>query len=73
MPKVSIYLPDALYAAARAEDLPLSALTQQAIESALHDRANGAWIARASGRKPRTTKQFDSAALLGEVRDEFGA
>lgn len=73
MPKVSVYLPDDLYQAARAEDLPISTLAQQAIRGALERRANAAWIERAKARPVREDLDFDTAALMDEVRDEFGA
>lgn len=37
MPKVSVYLPDELYRRAKEKDLPISTLTQEAIERALQD------------------------------------
>jgi post-segregation antitoxin (ccd killing protein) len=73
MPKVSVYLPDELYRRARERGLKLSALTQAALEEALRADANGPWIDAQRHRPPRVTSDFDTAALLGEVRDEFGA
>lgn len=73
MPKVSVYLPDDLYQAARAEDLPISTLAQDAIRGALRRRANAAWIERMRNRPPLVTRGFDTSVLMDEVRDEFGA
>lgn len=73
MPKVSVYLPDELYARAKARGLPLSALTQQAIEQALSRSALAEWVDQARRRPRRTTAEFDTASLMDEVRDEFGA
>lgn len=72
MPKVSIYLPDELYRQARAHDLPLSALAQEAIRAALRRRRNVDWIEQVQERPRRVDRRIDSAALLDEVRDEFG-
>ena len=73
MPKVSVYLPDDLYQAARAEELPISTLAQQAIRGALERHANAAWLERAKARPVRDDLDFDMAELMDEVRDEFGA
>ena len=72
MPKVSVYLPDELYREARERDLSISMLTQRALREAIDDHRNRAWIRRARERTggPRTV---DTARLLDEVRDEFGA
>lgn len=72
MPKVNIYLPDELYSRARERSLPLSALAQRAVEQALAQSELQAWISRRQGRSRRAV-EVDSAALLREVRDEFGA
>lgn len=71
MPKVNIYLPDDLYLRAKKQALPLSALAQRAIESALAQNDLQAWIRKLQDR-PRRVVEVDSAALLREVRDEFG-
>lgn len=73
MPKVSIYLPDDLYQRARARQLPLSTLTQQAIERALADSHRTDWVARVRNRERRFAGRIESAAVLAEARDEFGA
>jgi len=72
MPKVSVYLPDDLYQAARDEDLPISTLAQQAIRGALEQRANAAWMEEMRNRRPLVTRDFDTSALMAAVRDEFG-
>lgn len=72
MPKVSIYLPDDLYQDARAHELPLSALAQQAIENALSATRTTEWVTRVRNRSPRHRRPVDSAALVDEVRGEFG-
>lgn len=72
MPKVSVYLPDALYRQAQQQGLSLSALTQKAVERALRESSNKDWIARVQSRKARFHDVIDSAELLRQVRDEFG-
>lgn len=73
MPKVSVYLPDDLYAAVRARGMRLSAMTQRAIREELDRRPNEAWVARARSRSPRCDRPVDTLAALEEARDEFGA
>ena len=73
MPKVSVYLPDDLYQRAREQGLKLSALTQRAIERELDRDPNREWIRQVRTRPPLTEKVIDTAALLDDVRDEFGA
>lgn len=72
MPKVSVYLPDELYRAAQARKLPLSALAQDAVERALRRSDRQDWVARVRSRPRRCTAAVDSAAVLDEVRSEFG-
>ena len=72
MPKVTVYLPDALYRAAQARKLPLSALTQQAVERALQTSEQQDWVARVRSRPRRCEAVIDTALLLTEVREEFG-
>lgn len=69
---MSIYLPDDLYQDARAHELPLSALAQQAIENALNATRTTEWVNRVRSRPPRHHRAVDSAALVGEVREDFG-
>lgn len=73
MPKVNIYVPDALYDELRRNDLPISSIAQQAFREALAARANADWVAAARTRPPRTMQPVDTAALMDEVRGEFGA
>jgi post-segregation antitoxin (ccd killing protein) len=73
MPKVSVYLPDDLYREARERRLPISLLAQQALEAALRHQRTEQWVERVRARQPRVSQRVDTAALLGQVRDEFGA
>ena len=72
MPKVSIYLPDGLYQQARARELPLSSLAQQAIENALVGEMTKEWVSRVRTRPPRHHQAVDTAAVLDAVAEEFG-
>lgn len=72
MPKISVYLPDELYDEARAHRLPISALTQQAIEGALAAERTRDWVQRVRERPARCGTRIDTAAVLAEVREEFG-
>jgi post-segregation antitoxin (ccd killing protein) len=72
MPKVSVYLPDELYRAAQERKLPLSALTQEAVEQALRKSELKEWVARMRARPPLTDVVIDTEAVLDEVRAEFG-
>lgn len=72
MPKVSIYLPDALYQDARAQGLPLSSVAQQAIEKALAAAHTRDWVAGVRARAPRYHRVIDTPALLDSAREGFG-
>lgn len=72
MPKVSIYLPDALYDEVRKHGISLSTLTQRAVVEALGATSNAEWVARARSRKPQARKRIDVSELMAGVRDEFG-
>lgn len=72
MPKVSVYLPDELYREAKAKGLPISALAQEAIERALRDNQREEWVARVRARPRRVNTIIDTAAIMDEVREEFG-
>jgi post-segregation antitoxin (ccd killing protein) len=72
MPKVSIYLPEALYRKAQARKLPLSTLAQRAIESALRESDRQDWVTMVRSRPQRCHTLIDTARLLTEVREEFG-
>lgn len=73
MPKVSVYLPDDLYGAARARGLPISALAQRAIRQALDASVTDDWVRQIRARGPRILDELDTLTALDETRDEFGA
>ena len=71
MPKVSVYLPDELYRRARELGLPLSALTQAAIEREIERDPNADWIERVRDRPARTDAELDTSELMAAVREDF--
>jgi post-segregation antitoxin (ccd killing protein) len=71
MPKVSVYLPDQLYDDVRAHNIPVSAVTQDALTEALRRDANTQWIAKVRARAPRITATIDTSALIDDARGEF--
>jgi post-segregation antitoxin (ccd killing protein) len=73
MPKVSVYLPEALYREVRERHLPLSALTQAAVEQALRAAGRKDWVARVRSRPSRQHGRVDTARVMADVRDEFDA
>lgn len=72
MPKVSVYLPDDLYRAARDRGLSVSSLAQQAVQAALGAAETDLWIASVRARPARVNQVVDTAELISEVRDDFG-
>ncbi|MDA8068184.1 MAG: hypothetical protein M0T77_06190 [Actinomycetota bacterium] len=72
IPKVTIYVPDAIYDELRARRLPLSQLAQRAFTEAIEQGANADWIAAARSRPIRPTA-ITSEALMAQVDEEFGA
>jgi post-segregation antitoxin (ccd killing protein) len=52
--------------------LPISALTQRAIEDALAAERTRDWAQRVRERAARCRKRIDTVAMLDEVREDFG-
>ena len=69
MPRVNVYLPDELAAAARAARLNLSSLTQEAIRRELAGRTTDAWLASLEPA-PSQVSHDDALAALDASRDE---
>jgi post-segregation antitoxin (ccd killing protein) len=73
MAKMTVYLPDDLAGAARAERLNVSAITQEAIRQHLDLRSVRDWLtslpARPSGRP---VSHDDVIAAVHQAREEFG-
>lgn len=72
MPKVSVYLSDDLYRAAREHDLPISSLAQQALTDALATRRTDDWVARMRARAPRASA-IDVSSAVAAAKDELDA
>ncbi len=63
MPRVNVYLPDDLAAAARAAGLNLSSLTQEAIRRELAGRTTDAWLATLDRPSIHVSHEHALAAL----------
>ena len=73
MARVNVYLPDALADAARAADLNISSLTQEAIRRELQQSELAEWIAEVYRlAKPRVNHAAVQEAV-DAARDELGA
>lgn len=70
MPKISVYVPDAMYDELRRRGLPISQLAQSAFSAALANDANATWIARARER-PARASTVSTEDLMQAVDDEF--
>jgi post-segregation antitoxin (ccd killing protein) len=73
MPKVSVYLPDELYDEVRRRGLPLSAVTQEAIERRIATDDRSQWISRMRTKVAGERRDIDTARVMDEVREDFGA
>jgi hypothetical protein len=76
MPKVSVYLPDELYDEVRSRNLPLSAITQRAVEQAVRVESVNEWVATERSRPRRVRHPVGDARMeeiWDEVDEEFGA
>jgi post-segregation antitoxin (ccd killing protein) len=69
MPRVNVYLPDDLAAAARAAGLNVSSLAQEAIKRELAGRTTDAWLATLDPTQARVPHDTALAAL-DEAREE---
>lgn len=66
MARVNIYLPDETAEAARREGLNVSRVCRDAVEAALRDVRQRAWLAALQDREPI---ELDPAVVLAAVRD----
>ncbi len=72
MARVNVYLPDELAQEARAAELNISRVTQEALSSALAHNETDRWLDRLE-RLPRAGVSHRSViAALDEARSEFG-
>jgi post-segregation antitoxin (ccd killing protein) len=71
MARLNVYVPDDLAAAAREEGLNVSALTREAIASALAARATSDWLS-SLGSEESDISHADVLDALDAARDELG-
>jgi post-segregation antitoxin (ccd killing protein) len=71
MARLNVYVPDDLAAAAREEGLNVSALTREAIASALAARATDDWLA-SLGSEEADVGHDEALEALDAARDELG-
>lgn len=72
MPKVSVYLPEELAAEVRRRGLPLSSLTQHAVQEAIRAEDTSTWVTRMRTKGPVVAGGVDVSAVMESVRDELG-
>ena len=73
MARVNVYLPDALADAARAADLNISSLTQEAIRRELQQSGLAEWIAEVSRLAKSRVNHAAVQEAVDAARDELGA
>ena len=73
MARVNVYLPDDLAKRARAAGVSISALTQDALRSALAASDTDRWLDRLERLPSHEVSHDKVLSALDDVRDEFGA
>jgi post-segregation antitoxin (ccd killing protein) len=73
MARVNVYLPDDLAKRAQAAGINVSALTQNALRSALAATDTDRWLDRLEQLPPHDVSHEVVIRTLDAVRDEFGA
>lgn len=71
MARVNVYLPDELAEEARAADLNVSGLTQEAIREALASRRMADWIDGLADLGSSGVTHAAVASAIAEAKDEF--
>jgi post-segregation antitoxin (ccd killing protein) len=72
MPKVSVYLPDDLYAKARELGISLSAVTQEALQARIAAASVDEWLEEQMHRSFRgQATSMSSEALMDAVDEDF--
>ena len=71
MARLNVYVPDELAKAARAAELNVSALTQEAIRTALDANSVDAWFASLDALDPVSVSHTTAQRALDEARDEL--
>ncbi len=73
MARVNVYLPDDLAEAARAADLNVSAITQDALRAELAARHQRAWLEDVRRLSPTGIGHDAALAALDDAREELGS
>lgn len=71
MARLNVYVPDELAEAARAAELNVSAITQEAIRTALDISSVGRWLGSLEDLGPTTIDHAAAATALTDARDEL--
>ncbi len=71
MARLNVYVPDDLADAARAAELNVSAITQEAIRRALDANSVAAWLDSLDTLDPVSVSSSAAARALAEARDEL--
>jgi post-segregation antitoxin (ccd killing protein) len=72
MARVNVYLPDELAEAARAADLNVSAITQDALRAELAARHRRAWLDEVLGLPPTGIGHDTALHALDDAREDLG-
>jgi post-segregation antitoxin (ccd killing protein) len=73
MARLNVYVPDELADAARAAELNVSAITQDAIRAVLSARSAAAWLDSLDSLEPVSVTSTAAHRALDEARDELWA
>ena len=73
MARINVYVPDELAERARSAGLNVSALTQQALASALAREGTNRWLDRLENLPSNEIPHDEVLRALDEAREEFGA
>jgi post-segregation antitoxin (ccd killing protein) len=72
MARINVYLPDELAEEARAANLNVSSVTQEAIRRELSARQTDGWLDRVAAIPAARISHDDVIAALDAAREEFG-
>lgn len=73
MARLNVYMPDELADAARAAELNVSAITQDAVRAALHVQSVNAWLDSLAQTDRGKISHAAAQQALDEARDELWA
>ena len=71
MARLNVYVPDELADAARAAELNVSAITQDALRTALDANSVGAWLDSLDSLDPAPVTHATAERALADARDEL--